>query len=476
MAQNTTNDSPLMLSVSGCRGVVGKSLTPEVVCRYIGAMVLWLREECRVDRPVIVLGCDGRRGGDVLRGLAGSALAACGCRVIDVGVAMTPTMGVMVVHHGASAGLTLTASHNPAEWNGLKIVTPQGSAPDAAAASRIVDRFRAGRGHSATPDTFGVIERDADAARIHVDRVISALRVVADIEQIRARRFRVVVNSVNASGSFGAKMLCQALGCELIHLHDQPSGVFPHPPEPTRENLASFSAEVARHNGNAGFAQDPDADRLAILDESGKYIGEEYTLVLSAMALLGASRGAMNAPIVVNLSTSRMIDDVAKRFGANVKRSAVGEANVVSIMQSSGSTLGGEGNGGVIWPAVTLIRDSLSAMALTLALMAREGRPLSEIVHDIPAYAIEKDRLELRPGLTEAALAAAERVFTGPGVRIDKQDGVRLDFPAPGGRGEAWLHVRASNTEPIIRLIAEAPTQAEARQILDRARSMIGQA
>ncbi len=470
-----------MLSVSGCRGIVGASLTPDVVCRFVGAMVSWVAaatEEQRVDRPTVVLGCDGRRGGDMLRRLAGAALAAAGCRVIDLGTAMTPTVGVMVVHHRAHAGLTLTASHNPAEWNGMKIITAEGAAPDSATAARIIGRFNAGKHGFVPPSCFGTIESDAAAARVHVERVLSALVAVADVNQIKARRFRVVVDSVNASGAEGARLLCDALGCELIHMHAETTGDFPHTPEPTKENLAAFGADVARHRGDAGFAQDPDADRLAVLDEAGRYIGEEYTLVLAAMALLGSNRArrASEEPaptLVANLSTSRMIDDVAARLGATVRRAAVGEANVVSMMKQTGSPLGGEGNGGVIWPAVTLIRDSLSAMALTLALMAREARPLSAIIAEVPAYAIEKRKIELRPGLAERALMAAETMFTGSGVRIDKQDGVRLDFPAPSGKGAAWLHVRASNTEPILRLIAEAPTAEEATHILDRAQSLM---
>jgi phosphomannomutase len=467
-----------MLSVSGCRGIVGASLTPDVICRFVGAMVSWLREEQRIDRPVVVLGCDGRKGGDVLRGLVGSALAAAGCRVIDLGTAMTPTIGVMVVHHRASAGLTLTASHNPAEWNGMKIISAEGAAPDAPTASRIIERFKRDQHGFVPADRFGSIERDAVAAKGHADRVLAALAKVADIETIRARRFKVVLDSLNASGVEGARLLLNSLNCELTHLHDSNSGVFPHPAEPTRENLVSLSAEVAQRGSDVGFAQDPDADRLAVFDEGGRYIGEEYTLVLGAMALLG-NNGAPSASagpsrdLVANLSTSRMIDDVARRMGATVHRSAVGEANVVSAMKRVGAVMGGEGNGGVIWPEVTLIRDSLSAMALTLALLARERKPLSAIVASTPSYAIEKRKIELRPGLIERALAAAEGAHFGNGVRIDKQDGVRLDFPAPSGKGSAWLHVRASNTEPILRLIAEAPSSAETKLILDRADGLI---
>lgn len=473
------SDAPLMLSVSGCRGIVGESLTPEVICRFIGAMAAWLREDQKIRSPTIVLGCDGRRGGDVLRRLAAAALAAAGCRVIDIGTAMTPTVGVMVVHRKADAGLTLTASHNPGQWNGLKIISREGAAPDAASAGRIIDLFKSGRAGFVGADVFGSIEADATAVETHVALVLSALERAGLYAAVRARRFKVVVDSVNASGSEGARRLMESLGCELIHLHADGSGVFPHVPEPTEDNLRGFAAEVSARGADLGFAQDPDADRLAIIDERGRYIGEEYTLVLAAMALLGGDRAAsVPVNLVANLSTSRMIDDVAARLGARVHRAAVGEANVVSVMKQVAALLGGEGNGGVIWPEVTLIRDSLGAMALALGLMAREGKPLSALVASIPAYAIEKRKIDLKPGLSERALSAAEHIFTGPEVRIDRQDGVRLDFPAPGpgSKGSAWLHVRASNTEPILRLIAEAPTAEQAREILDKAESRIAQA
>jgi phosphomannomutase len=464
-----------MLSVSGCRGIVGESLTPEAVARFIDAAVQWACETRHAPSPLIVLGFDGRRGGEALKRVAADALVAAGCRVIDIGVAATPTIGVMVTHRGADAGITLTASHNPAEWNGVKVITAEGAAPDAEAAQRIIQNFHQGEGGADARGSRGTIEDDRSAAQVHVDRVIGALASVADLARLRERRFTVAVDSVNASGAEGAGLLLESLGCRLIHVNAEGTGEFPHPPEPTRENLSAFAACVGSCGAEVGFAQDPDADRLALIDESGRYIGEEYTLGLSAAALLGAPGfAARGASLVANLSTSRMLDDVASRFGATVHRSAVGEANVVAAMRRAHAVMGGEGNGGVIWPAVTMIRDSLGAMALTLALLARKQRPLSRIVEEIPAYAIEKRKIELRPGLAARALAETERAFAGPGVRVDRQDGVRLDFPAPGGRGSAWLHVRPSNTEPILRLIAEAPSADEARRILDRAQAGIG--
>jgi len=259
--------APLMLSVSGCRGIVGESLTPEVICRYANAVAAWIAESRPADRagrPVtVILGRDGRRSGAMVRDLVVGALAASGCRVIDLGVATTPTVGVAVDHFGADGGLIITASHNPQQWNGIKAVTHLGCAPPASAADAIIARFRSGKSAYADHAGLGSVEVDGTSAHVHVARVLEAVSAIAPIEQIRAQRFRVVVDSVNASGVRAAKLLMDALGCDLVHLHDSDSGVFPHTPEPTQENLRDMAAEVIRAGGVIGFAQDPDADRLA---------------------------------------------------------------------------------------------------------------------------------------------------------------------------------------------------------------------
>lgn len=463
--------APLMLSVSGCRGIVGKSLTPEVLCRYAGAIAAWIRETApsAIERPRLVIACDGRRGGEVLKNCVAWAFAGAGFSVTDIGVATTPTVGVMVEHLKADAGVTLTASHNPGEWNGLKVITRDGAAPDAAAADAIIARFRSGAVAFTGPESFGSVEPFKGAAELHVERALAALSSVCSLDAIRAKRFRVVVDSVNASGAVAARLLLDRLGCEVIHLNADATGIFPHTPEPTAENLASICGEVASRKAVLAFAQDPDADRLAIIDERGVYIGEEYTLALATLSLLGArGKGAGPVHLAANLSTSRMIDDVAVRFGATMHRSAVGEANVVSAMRSAGALIGGEGNGGVIWPQVTRIRDSIGAMGLVLALLARENRALSEIASSIPAYAIEKRKAPVREGLAQRAVRAVEAAYRKQAkATVDTQDGVRADFPSRNGSGSAWVHVRASNTEPIVRFIAEAPTAQEARAILD---------
>lgn len=481
--------APLMLGVSGCRGIVGESLTPEAAARFAGCFGSWLRARRGSPRPTVVLGRDGRAGGEMVRLAALSGLIGSGCRVVDLGVAMTPTVGVMIDDLAADGGMVLTASHNPQQWNGLKCLVrgePNKSgvgaaAPGAAEASQIVELFR-GPGPTLSPwNAIGTIEHDHDSAERHVEKVLGALGEIAYVGDIRRCRFRVAVDSVNSSGRVGAAALLDELGCEVAHVGDQTTGVFPHTPEPIKENLGDLCGVVLEHGADVGFAQDPDGDRLALIDERGKFIGEEYTLALAASAVLGSDKAAALLvqagdhdahAVAANLSTSRMIDDVAWSRGVAVVRTAVGEANVVEAMRRAGSPIGGEGNGGVIWPAVSYVRDSLSSMALVLALMAgavhKRRVSLSELVAEIPAYAIEKRKVDLASkDAARPAVEALARAYAGQ--KVDRQDGVRVDFEAK----RAWLHVRASNTEPIMRLIAEAPTAAGAREVLDDAERVI---
>lgn len=470
----------LMLSVSGCRGIVGETLTPEVAVGFAGTFGAWLKRRAGAAgrAPRVVLGRDGRAGGEMVKHAAIAGLLSAGCDVIDLGVAMTPTVGFAADLHKADGGVVITASHNPQQWNGLKAIVrnaaargPDAAAPAAAMADEIIAMFRAGGGKPVGWKGLGTPSGDDQAAVRHVKHVLDSVDAhVADIDNIAEAGFKVVLDSVNGSGVGPGRHLLESLGVEqLTHLGGEPTGLFPHTPEPTRDNLTGLAEAVRRSGADIGFAQDPDGDRLAIVDERGEYIGEEYTLVLAAEALLSAAHGP-GASVAVNLSTSRMIDDVAKKHNAKVWRTAVGEANVVSAMKANGCVMGGEGNGGVIFPPVTYIRDSLSAMAMVLALLAKTGekRKLSEIIAQMPSYAIEKRKVDLPA--REAAGPAVEKIAAAyKSQRVDRQDGVRVDFDAD----RAWLHVRASNTEPIMRLIAEAPTAEAARRILDEAAAVI---
>ncbi len=486
-----------MLSVSGCRGIVGQSLTPEVVARFAGAFAQWIicsggggtsggggAITSATAQPIVVVGRDGRLGGDVVAQIAIGALRAAGCRVIDLGVAMTATVGLMVVERssggsggggsGGSAsgggGLVITASHNPAEWNGLKPITSRGKAPSAAESAALLALYYEDSIALAPVNRLGPVETESGAGRAHALRVIEVLGEMASLEVLRARRFNIVVDSVNSSGAEGADALLSGLGCSVHNVAADGSGVFPHPPEPIAEHLGSLCDAVRARAADIGFAQDPDGDRLAIVDEQGRFIGEEYTLALAAEAFFTLRQGGAGVCLAANLSTSRMIDDVAQRHGARIVRTPVGEANVVDAMLREHSALGGEGNGGVILPDVVLIRDSLSAMALILALMARESAPISAVVDRLPRYSIIKRKAPVREGLAQRAVEAIAARWQRE--RTDRQDGVRIDFESNPLR-RAWLHVRASNTEPIIRLIAEAPTPETAHALLNEAETTI---
>ncbi|MFO0827075.1 MAG: phosphoglucosamine mutase [Phycisphaerales bacterium] len=461
-------DAPLMLSVSGARGIVGATMTPAVAAEFAAAFGSRVAEGVAGRRPRLVVGRDGRIGGEALARAVHGGLASVGCEVVDLGVTMTPTVGVMIGHLKADGGMAITASHNPIEWNGLKCLDSDGLAPPKAIAEDIIARYRSKRFAYRSSLDVGPIVTDAGANSVHVEKV---LRYV-DVERIRACRFHVVLDSVNASGCRPGRALLEALGCTVTHLCGEPTGVFGHVPEPIEQNLGGLMDGVRSTRGAVcGFAQDPDADRLAIVDESGRFIGEEYTLVLAALRVLTRRpRDAGTATLAANLSTSRMIDDVAARFGASVLRTAVGEANVVSALKPAHGLLGGEGNGGVIVPEICWVRDSLSAMAIVLELLAAEGKPLSEIVATLPRYAMLKTKLDLAGigGLAAVGPALARTKAAFASERINDADGVRVDF------ADGWVHLRASNTEPIVRIIAEAPTRERAGELVKRCAAAAG--
>ncbi len=458
----SSTDAPLMLSISGARGIVGASMTPETAARFAGAFGSMLRETIADRPPRLVVGHDGRRSGGMISAAAIAGLAGTGCEVVSLGVTTTPTVGVMIAELGCDGGINATASHNPIEWNGIKCLDSDGLAPPAPIANRIIARFREDRIAWVEGAACGLVHHREDAPERHVEKAAG----LVDAESIRSRGFRVVLDSVAASGCVAGRRLLETLGCDVRHLHGEPTGIFPHTPEPTEANLGELAA-ATRKDADAvvGFAQDPDADRLAIVDEHGRYIGEEYTLVLAALRMMQRRGGG---PVSANLSTSRMIDDVCAGFeGGRVIRTAVGEANVVQGIRESGGFIGGEGNGGVIVPEVCYIRDSLSAMALVLELLATDpaGRTLSQIVDGLPRYAMVKRKWDLTAvGGRDAVPGILDRIRNHwSDGRVDDADGIRVDI------GDRWVHVRPSNTEPIIRLIAEAPTESAVESIVDEA-------
>lgn len=454
-----------MLSVSGARGLVDSTMTPDVAGAFAAAFGSELLEMAPQKPLRLVIGRDGRASGAKISEAVCDALAGIGAEVVNVDVATTPTVGIMIRKTGSNGGIVITASHNPIEWNGIKCLDHDGLAPPPELANRIIERFKNGAVVTSTAEARGSVSKDDSSTRHHIDLVLAEL----DVEMIRSNPTTVVLDSINSSGSVGGKMLLDDLGCGLIHLNGEQTGDFAHTPEPTRDNLRDLARLVGDSpEALCGFAQDPDADRLAVVDERGEYIGEEFTLVLAVLRHL-----QKNGPcdLVANLSTSRMIDDLATRFpGTRVHRSAVGEANVVAKMRETEAPLGGEGNGGVILRSIGWIRDSFVAMGLVLELLATEKRSLSSIIEELPRYAMIKEKLDLsaiggRP-VIEPALNKLKVAFADE--RVNDIDGVRVDFE------EGWVHVRASNTEPIMRVIAEAETEEEARSLIQRASTAAG--
>lgn len=445
-----------IISVSGLRGIVGDTLTPDVARRYAAAFA-----ELLPAGPIVVTR-DGRAHGGELTGPVVVGLSQNGNRpVLDAGIAATPTTAVLVRQHACAGGVQITASHNPAEWNGLKLFSAEGRVVTGPFGQRVLERHRT------------ILHDDAAlaAASDTIDDTVAAhltlLERIVDVGRICERGFRVLLDANHGAGSVLGGPILKRMGCRVTLLGGKPNGRFAHPPEPTAENLAGVLERVTQADADVGFCQDPDADRLAIIDERGRYLGEEYTLALCVDHVLRRTPG----PVVTNCSTSRMTEDLARKYGVPFYRSAVGEANVVDEMLARGAVLGGEGNGGVIDPRVGLVRDSFVAMALVLDAMAAREMPISELADELPRYAIHKTKLELAADKVPAALDALEHQFTD--ASPDRLDGLRLDWPGDGGGKHGgsgrWLLVRASNTEPIVRVIAEAPTSAEARQLCHQA-------
>lgn len=445
--------SQRIVSISGLRGIVGDGLEPEYVVRFASAV------GTMAGGGTVVVSRDGRSTGEMLRHAVLAGLTAAGCRVLDAGIAATPTCGVLVVHHHAAGGLQITASHNPVEWNGLKPLASDGAVFHTERGLQLIDVLESEAYRRAPWDGIGRVETLADAGRPHLERVLG----LVDVHAVRRRRLHVVLDCNHGSGSVLGPRLLEELGCRATVLGGTPDGCFQHMPEPLEENLVGLCRAVRDLGADVGFAQDPDADRLAVVDDTGRYIGEELTLALCAHYVLSRTPG----PVVVNASSSRVTADLAARYGCAFHRSWVGEAHVVAKMRAVGAVLGGEGNGGVIEPKVGYVRDSFVGMAYILAGLSAALRPLSAWVEELPRYRIVKDKFACPRERVEPACAALRAAF--PGARAAEGDGLRLDWE------DRWVQVRASNTEPIIRIIAEAPDDAAARELCAAAREAIRQ-
>jgi phosphomannomutase len=446
-----------MVSVSGVRGRVGEALTPEIVSTFAAGFGAWAASRATgAGARAIVVGRDSRVSGPMFHRAVLAALQSVGCDVVDVGLAPTPTIQLAVEDLHAAGGLAITASHNPIEWNALKFIGSSGLFLDADESTEM-RRFVEGGFPRVTWDRLGSIRDDGAAIERHLQRILAL--PFLDVEGIRARRFRVALDCVRGAGGVIMPELLQRLGCELHAINLEPDGRFPRPPEPVAENLRDLERLVLQTGSAIGFATDPDVDRLALVSDEGRAIGEDYTLALAARLVLRHRSG----PVVTNLSTSRVVEDAAAECGATVIRAPVGEVNVAVRMRRERSPIGGEGNGGVILSELHLGRDAPVGAALLLQLLHEEGRSLSEVVGDLPRYAIVKDKME-RPNVSLGVVYDALASFF-PDAAPDTQDGLRLTWP------DRWVHVRPSGTEPIVRVIAEAPTAEQARELIRRSRA-----
>jgi phosphomannomutase len=446
----------LMVSVSGVRGRVGGALTPDVVARYAAGFGAWAKARAGGKRANIVLGRDSRVSGPMFHRVVLSALQSVGCDVIDVGMAPTPTIQLAVEHHHAAGGLAVTESHNPIEWNALKFISPTGLFLDGDE-SREMRAIVDGEIPRAEWQLLGHFEADSAAISRHIERILAIPFI--DVDGIRRRRFRVALDCVRGVGGVFMPRLLDELGCDVTAINLETDGVFPRSPEPVPENLGELEDLVRSSGAEIGLAVDPDVDRLALVSDQGKAIGEDYTLALAAKLVLRHREGN----VVTNLSTSRIVDDMAAEQGRKVIRAPVGEVNVATRMRSENAPIGGEGNGGVILSELHLGRDAPVGAAIILQLLLEEGRPLSEIVAQYPRYSIVKDKLD-RPA---ARLDDVYRSLTAafPDAAADTQDGLRLTWP------DRWVHVRPSGTEPIVRVIAEAPSNEEAQALIAKCRA-----
>lgn len=443
----------LIISVSGLRGVIGENLTPIVAAQYGGAFGTFLKDSVVREngkRLRVCIGRDSRVSGQMLTSAMTAGLCSVGVDVIDLGLVTTPCVGIMLRELGCDGGIVITASHNPLPYNGIKLLLSTGMAPPPATAERIKKAFLDGRAGYVDSVHCGTVSFNDQTDRIHIDKVLATI----DPAQVSAKRYRIVLDSVNGAGARIAKKLLAQLGCEVIAMNDEPTGLFAHGAEPTEANLVDLCRRVKQEKADLGFAQDPDADRLAIVDENGVYIGEEYTLALAAKHVFSTATGTAAA----NLSTSRMIDDVAEPAGGRVIRTPVGEANVAGAMIEHGCVIGGEGNGGVIDLRVGPIRDSLVGMALVLQLMAETGKSISGLVAEIGGYSMHKDKLAADSEQAKRIMELSAQRF--PEATANTSDGLRLDF------ADGWIHLRTSNTEPVMRIIVEAKDEPAAKRYL----------
>ncbi len=440
----------LIKSISGIRGtiggVVGENLTPVDAVKFAAAYGTWLKNYSKKDKLIVVVGRDARISGPMIHNLVVNTLIGLGIDVIDLGLSTTPTVEIAVPLELADGGIILTASHNPKQWNALKLLNEKGEFLNGEEGAKILEIAEKEDFNFAEVDDLGEITSNDAFMDIHVDEVLNMELV--DVEAVKAAKFKVVVDAVNSSGGIIIPKLLELMGVEVVKLYCEPNGHFPHNPEPLKEHLTDISELVVKEKADLGIVVDPDVDRLAFISENGEMFGEEYTLVAIADYVLSKTPGNT----VSNMSSSRALRDVTVKHDGMYEASAVGEVNVVELMKKNNAIIGGEGNGGIIYPASHYGRDSIVGAALFLTHLAHKKMKASELRASYPQYYMSKNKIELTPQIdVDAILEAMTEKYKSE--QITTIDGVKIDF------AENWVHLRKSNTEPIIRIYTEAATQ-----------------
>ena len=449
----------LIKSISGIRGTIGgttgENLTPLDTVKFAAAYGTWLKKQSGNTKLKVVVGRDARISGKMIQELTMNTLTGLGIDVIDLGLSTTPTVEIAVPLEKADGGIILTASHNPKQWNALKLLNSKGEFLDGAAGGEILEIAEKEGFDFSEVDDLGEISVIEDYIERHIDEVLK-LKLV-DAEKVSKANLKVAVDAVNSTGGIAIPALLKRMGVEVIELYCEPNGHFPHNPEPLKEHLKDICELVKKEGADFGIVVDPDVDRLAFIDENGEMFGEEYTLVACADYVLSKTPGNT----VSNLSSSRALRDITQKHNGNYEASAVGEVNVVQLMKDNDAIIGGEGNGGIIYPESHYGRDSLVGSALFLTYLAENGKKVSELRKEYPSYFMSKNKIELTPGLdVDGILKAVEKRHSKE--EISTVDGVKIDFP------ENWVHLRKSNTEPIIRIYTEAKSQQEADDLAQK--------
>jgi phosphomannomutase len=449
----------LIKSISGIRGTiggaVGTNLTPIDTVKFAAAYGTWIKQQRTKENYRVVVGRDARISGGMVQNLVMNTLIGLGIDVIDLDLSTTPTVEIAVPLEKADGGIILTASHNPKQWNALKLLDQNGEFLNAEHSQRVLDIAEADAMEFADVDDLGVITENQAYFDIHIDEVLDLEFV--NIKAISDCKFKVVVDAVNSTGGIAIPLLLERLGVEAVKIHCEPNGQFPHNPEPLKQHLTDLSEKVVSSNADFGIAVDPDVDRLAFMDEKGIMFGEEYTLVACADYILSQRPGNT----VSNLSSTRALRDVTEKHGGTYTASAVGEVNVVNAMKATDAVIGGEGNGGIIFPESHYGRDALVGVALFLSLLAERKIAVSTLRASYPSYFMSKKKIDLNPSIdVDGILEAMEAKYAHE--QISTIDGVKIDFEME------WVHLRKSNTEPIIRIYTEAPSQEKADILADK--------